>query len=235
MNEQIINEKGMKYLQDGRLEHIPMLDAVLNGGAEVVCASEKGVALLESTGNVHFLSAADTEEARRMLDLIDDSYMMVVGFKEIADLALKKYGFSEALECYYAAYLCKEPLPLETDLHIVPASSADIKVIKKIYHMISEEEIDQIFEAGNLFSAFMDGEFVGFGGFHLEGSMGLLEILPEHKRKGYGTQIETFLINEALRRGKIPYAEIVKENDISIKLQEKLGLDFGKTPIWWLL
>ena len=65
--------------------------------------------------------------------------------------------------------------------------------------------------------------------------MGLLEILPEHKRKGYGTQIEAFLINEALRRGKIPYAEIVKGNDISVKLQEKLGLEFCKTPIWWLL
>lgn len=235
MNGQIINEGGMKYLQDGRLAHIPMLSAVQKGDAEVVCASERGVALMETTGNVHFLSAADAEEANRMIGLIDRSYMMVVGFKEIADIAMEKYGFSEALECYYAAYLHKEPLPLETELHIVPAASEDIKVIKEIYHMISEEEIDQIFEAGNLFSAYMNDEFVGFGGFHLEGSMGLLEILPEHKRKGYGTQIETFLINEALRRGKIPYAEIVKENDISIRLQEKLGLSFGSTPVWWLL
>lgn len=235
MKQQIINENGMKYLQDGRMVHIPMLSAVQSGDAEVICASEKGVALLETAGNVHFLSAADAEEASRMLELIDDSYMMVVGFREVADLAMEKYGFSEALECYYAAYLRKELLALETDLHIAPASAEDINVIKEIYHLISEEEIDQIFEAGNLFSAFMDGEFVGFGGFHLEGSMGLLEILPEHKRKGYGTQIETFLINEALRRGKIPYAEIVKGNDISVKLQEKLGLEFSKTSIWWLL
>ena len=55
------------------------------------------------------------------------------------------------------------------------------------------EHIRQAIGAGML-GAFVDGTLAGFAGFHGEGSIGLLEVLPAYRRRGLG---------EALLRGAV--------------------------------
>ena len=82
--------------------------------------------------------------------------------------------------------------------------------------------------------AFCDGSMAGFIGQHDEGSIGMLQILPEHRGKKLAQVLETVMVNEALERGEIPYAQIRVENKASLSLQEKLGLCISKAPVYWM-
>ena len=78
------------------------------------------------------------------------------------------------------------------------------------------------------------GEMVGFVGKHLEGTMGILEILPKHRRKGYGTELEKFMINHVLEKGITPFCQVESGNEKSFKLQLKLGLKESSKRVYWL-
>ena len=64
--------------------------------------------------------------------------------------------------------------------------------------------------------------------------MGLLEILPEYRRKGYGAELECLMINRMLENGLIPYCQFQTDNIASRALQEKLGLRILPEKITWL-
>jgi RimJ/RimL family protein N-acetyltransferase len=64
--------------------------------------------------------------------------------------------------------------------------------------------------------------------------MGLLEIFPEHRKNGYATEMERFMIRRVLENGQIPYCEVETDNDKSLGLQKKLGLTITTQKIYWL-
>lgn len=74
----------------------------------------------------------------------------------------------------------------------------------------------------------------GFIGEHLEGSMGLLEVLPEYRSKGYGYKLETFLINHFLRLNVIPFCQVRINNSESLALQKKIGMEISELTTFWI-
>jgi tRNA (guanine37-N1)-methyltransferase len=75
---------------------------------------------------------------------------------------------------------------------------------------------------------------VGFIGKHAEGSMGLLEVLPENRRQGLARTLESFLIDRELREGNLPYCQVFRDNAASLALQKKLGLQLAEGLVIWL-
>ena len=75
---------------------------------------------------------------------------------------------------------------------------------------------------------------MGFAGFHEEGSMGMLVVLPEYRRQGVGERLERHLIRSAMLSGGIPYCNVFISNSASLSLQAKLGLREGSVRSWWL-
>lgn len=71
-------------------------------------------------------------------------------------------------------------------------------------------------------------------GFHDDGSMGMLEILPPFRRRGYAAQLEAFLIAAALKEGRTPYCHVVDGNEASLYLQRKMGLTCTRLPAIWV-
>ncbi len=63
--------------------------------------------------------------------------------------------------------------------------------------------------------------------------MGLLEIDPEEQGKGYAKALEAYGIDQALRKGWIPYCDVFGQNRISQNLQEKLGLVRNPECVYW--
>ena len=64
--------------------------------------------------------------------------------------------------------------------------------------------------------------------------MGILEVLPEYRRRGYGLALEQFLIAWHLERGWTPFGHVIDGNEASIRLQKKAGLVCAELPTIWM-
>ena len=106
--------------------------------------------------------------------------------------------------------------------------------IREVYTLASEESLLDDFSRGEVFGLFIDGRLTGFIGFHSEGSMGMLHVFEEGRKKGYGSLLEKYDINRALELGRIPYCHVFESNAASQALQAKLALKKGKRKCWWL-
>ena len=71
-------------------------------------------------------------------------------------------------------------------------------------------------------------------GRHREGSVGLLNVFPQYRRRGYGQRLETFILNRVVAAGERPYCQIFEGNEASLALQAKLGWLLAEKPICWL-
>ncbi len=118
-------------------------------------------------------------------------------------------------------------------LSFMPARKEDFPFIQANYDLASSEELLALIESGQIWIASANGKPAGFGGFHEEGSLGLLEIFKPYRKCGFGLETEQFLIGQALKRGLVPYCDVFNTNTISQSLQQKAGLQKGE-PVWWI-
>jgi tRNA (guanine37-N1)-methyltransferase len=87
---------------------------------------------------------------------------------------------------------------------------------------------------GCMFVALLHGELAGFVGMHEEGSLGMLEVLPQYRRHHIGRALATFIINWALEQGYTPYSQFEEHNEASRTLQEGLGNYTSKELLYWM-
>ena len=64
--------------------------------------------------------------------------------------------------------------------------------------------------------------------------MGMLEVVPEFRRRGIAQALEAALIRLHLERGWLPYCFVAPDNVPSLSLQAKLGLTNIHIPAIWL-
>ena len=95
------------------------------------------------------------------------------------------------------------------------------------------EHIRQAIGAGML-GAFVDGTLAGFAGFHGEGSIGLLEVLPAYRRRGLGEALLRGAVRLALERGQYAFGQVLIDNAPSLALQKKVGMTVAREPLYWL-
>ena len=227
-------EQVIRYLRRGLLLHMGLLEPLRLGTAEILQATAESVLLLEKNSGVYMLSAAQPEEGERLLEQLEACEVLVVCQKFLVESALRHYGLNTVLECYQAAYLRPEELSLYGTVTLGRPTAAELERIKASYTLLPEEEVVEIYQQGALFGGYAEGELIGYVGQHLEGSLGLLEVFPEYRRKGYGLQLEGLMINQLLKQGKVPFGQIVKGNKASLDLQKKLGMVVSDSCLYWL-
>ena len=81
---------------------------------------------------------------------------------------------------------------------------------------------------------FVDGVLAGFAGFHDEGSIGLLEVLPEYRRRGLGEALLCAAVRLALERGQYAFGQVFTDNRPSLALQRKVGMTVSEDILYWL-
>ena len=69
-----------------------------------------------------------------------------------------------------------------------------------------------------------DGRLAGFIGFHPEGSMGLLYVLPKYRRRHYAEALESALIRRLQAQDRFVWCQVKEDNTPSWNLQARLGL-----------
>ena len=79
-----------------------------------------------------------------------------------------------------------------------------------------------------------NGMLAAFAGIHAEGSMGMLEVLPDCRRRGMGEALEAFLITRQLEKGWVPFCQVFDGNESSLRLQKKLGLKLAPGRLYWI-
>lgn len=233
-----ITEKAKEYLIKDILTNCGLLQVINRGSAEILQADNTGVLLFDNIGEAHMLSALYTEDTVKWFNNLNCDLVFLTERAFIPYLR-SLYGFNNLLECHQFVYTDKKPLMYEKRLDIGTPTDEEMKIIRQYYNKLSDNELMKIRSLGNLYSAreatqSAQGSMIGFVGSHLEGSMGLLEILPEYRRLGYGTELECFIINNFLEKGLIPFCQVEINNDKSMKLQNKLNLTKASGNVYWL-
>ena len=63
--------------------------------------------------------------------------------------------------------------------------------------------------------------------------MGLLEVLPQYRRRKLATLLQAYMIRLELSRGHIPYGQVFDGNEPSLALQRSLGMVQSMGRLYW--
>lgn len=217
------------------IDYLGLERVLRRGTGEIVEQSERLLFIRDSVSRAYMLACEDAAEgadvlARRLDGKAD---LLMVSDLSLGREALRRYGFAGGIECYQAAWYGGIPDAGST-LRIRRAEEADLEMLVRSYDHVSPEELTLIVKRRKLLLGYESGELVGFVGEHLEGSMGLLHVFPPFRRRGFGEALEKIMIAETVREGYVPFGQITKDNEASLRLQRKLGLTVSDKLICWM-
>ena len=199
-----LRSKAIAILEDSdRRFYVDMTEALRTKRADAVLADEDGV-LIHVPDCIWYMMAK-TEE--RALDLAHHVAWNKTGSEQLVchdDVALP--------QC--AQIVGQRILPIPVMLF--GYFSDRIFNVPDSFSLVTSGEKD-------MFDGFIDGVKVGFIGIREEGTIGHLEVFPEHRRKGYGTQFIRAISNYQMENGRIPSCHILENNVPSIAIHRNLG------------
>lgn len=212
------------------------IDRVLKrGSGEILEETDRALLVRDRVSEALMLACEDASSGLALLGRhIDSGCSLLMVPNYAAGLtAFERYGFSEKLECYQVAYYGEKPQP-DNRLTVRTADENDLPMLTETYHLISPEEMEKVVRRGSVLIGCEGNCPVGFIGEHLEGSMGMLYVFPEHRRRGFGYALQTHYIVKTLENGYVPFGQVEKSNRISMKLQEKIGMTRSDNLIVWM-
>lgn len=213
-------------------------NALQCGGFTILEQDEQGLMILSPLENLVMMKQDNPETARSWLLRHEEEahgYPLVcMQGKELCDLFAELYP-GKARQDVQRYIWTKSTAPKgPRTLFYRDCIPEDYQWIRERYALSSDEELKIAIERKNILLAFEDEEPVGFAGLHLEGSMGMLVVFEGYQRKGYAKEIEARIIDKALKQGLVPYCEVFEGNEISMHLQEVMGLEpFDETVAWF--
>ena len=185
------------------------------------------------------MCCAGLEEAQRLCGLLPSGGGFLLAAHEdfCVPLLKERFGATLFLEgaSYQAAYLRTQP-PVFQDcgLAIRQLDVSGLPQVAAHYQLEGEDYLRSLLERGQLFGGFLNGVMVGFAGRHAEGSIGLLEILPQYRRQGFATALERYMIRLELSLCHIPFGQVLTDNAPSLALQRSLGMTISSGTLHWL-
>ena len=203
--------------------------------AETVEQNEKTAFVYDAVSGAYMLACEDAAEGLSVLDRHRDRgyRLLMTSDVTVGREAFSRYGFSEKLECFQAAYHGAVP-SVGSSLEVREADESDLPFLTENYSHISPAEMEQVVSRRSMLIGYAGKTPVGFIGEHLEGSMGLLYILPEFRRRGYAEALEKTLIKNTLQSGFVPFCQVEKDNSASLALQRKIGMTVSDRLICWM-
>lgn len=220
------------------IENIDICEPIRLGYAKILYRNNDDIIIHELRSHAIMMNVQNIQ----IIDRLIDQYQLWkyplfdVKQKECVDILVNKYHKTFQFACYQAVYTFQTKInySLPPNVTIHQLSYKHKHLIYQNYKLMEHDYIDDKINKGHLWGLFEDHHLAGFIGIHDEGSMGMLEILPTYRHKGYGTLLESFLINYFLEQGWIPYCQVLPHNKASLNLQKKLGLAISNQLSYWL-
>lgn len=219
--------------------YLDMTEPVRRGTGTVLAAFPDG-ALVEVSAQgggdtVYSLSARNQEAARRLCAMIPASAVYVTAHETLSFPALQeRFHYRGMNACWQVAYLDWAPLPLpDLGLELRPLEPVHLPLVEAHYKLVGGDYVAGVLSRGDLYGAFRGDALWGFIGRHPEGTVGLLEVFPEHRRQGVATLLQSYMVNLELERGHIPYGQVFDGNQASLALQRSLGVQCSRGQMYW--
>ena len=212
------------------------LDRVLKrGSGEIIEEMDRALLIRDEVSGAYMLACDDAVTGMVLLDrhIGRNCSLLMVSDYSLGITAFERYGFAEKLECYQVAYFGEKP-SADSRLTVRAADEQDLPMLVKTYHLVSPEELEKLVSRRSILLGYEREKLIGFIGEHLEGSMGILYIFPEYRRRGFGAALQTHLMARTMEKGFIPFGQVEKSNLESLKLQKKLGMTQSKDLIVWM-
>ncbi len=209
----------------------PLQEELRRGIGEVLFAEEGCVALSLVPGQVT-IWGRDRELAHDVLLMLDDVELVYC----LEPALVRDVCLTLGLESVSPVSICVcqgRPKPAakghrpSRPREVRPLDASFASVVRERYshpEYLRQGELEGLLKQGLLLGGFEGGELVGFVGEHPGGSMGMLEVFPEHRGRGWGEALERAKIEDQLARGLRPWCEVWPENRDSLRLQRRLGL-----------
>ena len=232
------NEIALAYLNRNKLLYLNMLEVLRRGSGPLLYAGEDGVLLYDGESRAFMLSARDRAGLEKQLPLIPPDCRAVVGHEMwYRDELAERFGLWRETPCVQAAWMSDTPPEL-------PAFGGELRrlgmewagFINDRYTHGGPEVLPAVEKAlrRGMLGAFVDGEMAGFVGFHSEGSIGFLEVLPPYRRRGLGEALLLGAVRMALEEGQYAFAQVFEDNDASLGLHRKVGMTLSEETMYWL-
>lgn len=200
--------------------------------AELKYESPDGV--LVRYNALEYMSARTENAMREMLPRVRSND--AVSFEPIFDAPLAELGFTQDLVCHSCLYERTAPveltLPAGVEIRRLTHDWAGF-VLEHYSHADGDADYVANRVDNGMWGLFERDGIAGFIGVHNSGEMGLLEILPPFRRKGYARLLEAYLINVRLRDGLMVYCDVETKNEPSLKLQRGLGMTISDKSNAW--
>ncbi len=211
------------------------IDRVLKrGSGEIIAETEHALLVRDAVSEAFLLACEDAGAGLSLLDRhAGGCSLLMVPDYALGLTAFERYGFTEKIECWQVAYFGEKPATDDL-LTVRTADESDLPMLTETYHLISPEELEQVVGRGSILLGYDGNRLVGFIGEHLEGSMGILYVFPEYRRRGFGTALQKHFIAQTMEKGFIPFGQVEKDNVNSLKLQQKIGMTRSDNLIVWM-
>ena len=224
------------YLEKDKLLHADMLDALRSEATEVLASEEDGV-LLRCDRGIYTLSAGSEETFRKFCRMIPEKSGIEVCTHQMkfASLLLVGREKMKILPCWeFSDWSGEKRTENEVSgIAFRPITEDYLSFLDENYSE-SREYIRRCLRKG-MIGAFEGERCVGFVGLHPNGEIGLLKVLLPYRNRHIGAGLEARIINRQIEEGHIPFNFVVIGNDVSVSLQQRLGLQKAGRMVAWMM
>lgn len=214
-------------------ELVALSESLRLGRSTCVLAGEDGALVRVNASGDYLLVAQDAGAAARLVESPamgagwDDGTVALMNADwapSVVSAVVARGGEGEVLRYRICVYEKDDPLPCAGTLDVRPLTPGDLPVVLEHYGNLPEEFVRRHLEDGWMYGGYdTAGELVGFIGEHDEGAIGMLEVFPEHRRRGYASELAGFAVNRMLSLGRVPFSQVVLGNEPSFAMHRKLG------------
>ena len=217
------------------LNNVDINELIKRDLGKIIYKSNNGIVAVTNDKDLVLTSLNDYNELQKVINKYKLSPNTITVKSEVLlqDILTNK-AVERSLTCSQWVYT-KLASPKYENADVRVLNEKYLELILKHYKLVSDK--DYILDRLNnkmIFGIFENNELAGFIGIHSEGSIGMLEIFPKFRRKGYGYILEAYAIEQLLDKGYTPFCHVVNGNDASYKLQEKLGYQKAEKPNIWI-
>ena len=233
------NERAVRILRgfDDPACYEQLVQTIVRGYAGDVDAAEDGVLVYSTRAEVTMLAWRTAERLEAMLDRVRETGKDIALHGEADEETVRrvKERFGLPHEQRISQYAYYGPLPeADAGLDLRELTLGELDFVYENYGHASRDYLRARIADGVMLGAYVDGELAGFIGEHTEGAMGILHILPEHRREHLGLRLERAAIRRTMLQGLTPFCQVFDENDASHALQARLGLTRARGHATWL-